>query len=113
MKIIDIDETEWAAWTKTLPDHLRDVVTRFPPWLLYSLKTTGQRVAILSAESYPNSTRVTLRVYVHPKYNPKRLVTAGAEVYGIDPKDLEVLPESEREVIEKETAEMARIRGVP
>jgi len=34
----------WRAWVDELPDYVAEVARRFPPWELFRLKTSGDRV---------------------------------------------------------------------
>jgi hypothetical protein len=71
----------WRKWCASRPPGVRELAKRFPPWELYRLKTTGQRVTV--ASYYENG---TLRVNVPSEYN---MVLFEASVFGIDPNDLE------------------------
>lgn len=108
-------EKLWQEWlNEPGREAIRKVASRFEPWTLYKLKTTGQRVYILSFSDpsrhrcdWCNGTggpvppsgdpcnncggsgkvvKVTCRVGVSGEFN---LVTFERDVFGIDPKDLE------------------------
>lgn len=110
MLIVEWTDEIRRAWDEWLKEHepVRALAERFPPVYLYRLKTTGQRVHIVSF-----SEDDTLTVAVQVEYNPLLMVNVGHNVFGIRPDDLERCPESEREVIEaeKKEAEMAPVIG--
>lgn len=54
---------------------------------LFRMKSTGQLVRSYSFGEKDG--RVTMTVRVHPEDNPGRAMTFVAEVFGIDPDDLE------------------------
>jgi hypothetical protein len=80
-KIGDLNVEGWKDWVSGRPGVVRDLCERYPPDRLYLLKTTGQRVTILSY--FENG---TVRVEVSSDWN---LVFFNREVFGIDPSDLE------------------------
>lgn len=85
----EAQERQFAAWVAERPDVIRALISarRFDPWTLYRLKTTGQRVYIISfSEPEESGGKVTLRVVVSGKFN---LVAFERGVFGIDPDDLE------------------------
>lgn len=75
----------YQEWLAERPDHIRVVAERFDPFSLYRMKSTGQRVAVLSF-SRGDDDKVTLRVFIGGEYN---FVVFDTEVFGIDPDDLE------------------------
>lgn len=104
----------WKEWVAERPPAVRVVAERFDPWTLYRLKTTGQRVYILSFSDPSLITcnwcggnggpvppggdpcnncggsgkieKVTCRVGVSGEFN---LITYERDVFGINPDDLE------------------------
>lgn len=64
---------------------MRAVAERFDPWTLYRLKSTGQRVTLVSFGEGKGD-EVTLRVNVSAEYNA---VSFERQVFGIAPDDLE------------------------
>lgn len=77
---------EWDDWLAGRPPSVRDVAARWPPWRLYRLAGTGQRVTIHSyGERADRSGVVTLTVAVTGEYNR---IDFGRMVFGIDPADL-------------------------
>ena len=76
----------WKKWVAERPESIRKVCERFDPWTLYRLKTTGQRVYILSFSEPGLDGKVTCRVGVSGEFN---LLTFERDVFGIDPDDLE------------------------
>lgn len=83
-KIIEMTENqqkEWNKWLKTRPAIIREVATKYPADKLYLLKTTNQRVEIISY--FEDG---TVKVFVSGKYN---LCDFEHHVFGINPDDLE------------------------
>jgi len=74
-------EKEWAEWVASRPDKVRAVAERFPPWELYRMKSTGQRVTVASY-----SEDGTVSVNVSADFN---VTLFERNVFGIDPDDLE------------------------
>ena len=72
---------DWDTWVASRPEAVRSTCKRFPPDRLYRLRTTGQRVTILS---YSEDGTVT--VSLSARYN---LVIFERQVVGITPQDLE------------------------
>jgi hypothetical protein len=64
----------YAAWVAERPPAVRAIASRFTPWELYRLKTTDQRVTVVSV--YENG---TLRVNDSSQF----------DVFGVNPDDLE------------------------
>jgi hypothetical protein len=80
----------WLTWAAERPPLIREAIEKhkLDPWTLYRLKTTGQRVYLLSI-SEPSPTadqKVTVRVGVSGEFN---LVTFERDVFGVDPAELE------------------------
>ena len=88
----------WEQWIAGRSDAFRAVAERFEPWALYRLKTTGQRVTVVSfveqrAGDMPVGSalakrggNVTVVVDVSGKFNR---VWYDRAIYFIDPNDLE------------------------
>ncbi len=72
---------EWSKWLDERPLIVRNLANRFPPNKLYKIKSTKQRVTILSY--YEDG---TLKVYVGSDYNA---ILFERQVFGIKPEDLE------------------------
>jgi hypothetical protein len=81
MEPTDKQERGWAKWVHEQPPKVRAIAKRFDPWTLYRLKTTNQRVILLSI-----SENNTITVAVTGQFN---LVTHERQVFGINPDDLE------------------------
>ena len=79
-------EADWQQWLAGRPEVIRKVASRFSPWMLYRMKSTGHRVVITS---YSETDPVTLTVAVLGRFNR---VTMERRVFGIDPDDLEECP---------------------
>jgi hypothetical protein len=95
---------EFAKWTATLPDFVRVVAEKLPPWKLYRMTDTGHRVYILSYDEGTDG-KAYLRVNVSGRYNS---LDIEREVFGVDPESLEEceLPaEGERVGVRLETQE--------
>jgi hypothetical protein len=91
VKLFELDETPWSAWVATRPPVIQQMCAKYPPNLLYRLKTTGDRVTLVAY-----SENETVWVFVSGEFN---LVTFERQVFGISVTDLEEcdLPaESER-----------------
>ena len=75
-------QAEWEKWKNGRPKVMLDLAERFPPNILFRLKTTGQRV-------YPVSYNEdgTLKVCVSAQFNA--IATFERNVFGINPDDLE------------------------
>lgn len=74
------EQEELADWLDNLPLKCKEVATKYPPNRLYLLKSTNQRVFIVSY--YEDG---TLGVFVSGKYN---LTQFERKVFGIQPADL-------------------------
>lgn len=71
----------WTRWVKSRPVAVREVAERFPPWELFRLKPTGQRVIV--ASFFENG---TVSVDILGAFNHMDFERC---VFGIDPNDLE------------------------
>jgi|ERR1700722_1636063 len=80
-KIFELSPIAWDLWLKSRPEGIRKLCERFPPDRLYRMRSTGQRVTLVSY-----SEDDTLRVLVSGQYN---FVSFEREVFGIKPEDLE------------------------
>jgi hypothetical protein len=94
-RYIEPTETQqagWRQWVAERPHAVRVIAERFDPWTLYRLKTTDQRVTLLSI-----SENGTVSVAVSGEFN---FVTHERRVFGINPDDLEPcdLPASDTRV---------------
>ena len=78
-------EQIWNAWVRKRPPAVRTVAERFDPWSLYRMKSSGQRVTIVSFGEHEDGS-VTLTVNVTGQFN---FVTFDRSVFGVDPDDLE------------------------
>ena len=78
----------WQEWLDERPPNVRAVAERFPPWELYRMKDTGQRVTV--ASFYEDG---TVSVDVTGQFNATMF---NSNVFGIDPANLEPcdLPDS-------------------
>lgn len=77
---------EWEEWLND-PEYAdtREVAAKLPPWKLYRMKSTGQRVTLRSIGLRQDGTPCA-RVFVDARYN---FVTMEREVFGIPVDDLE------------------------
>lgn len=71
---------ELAEWRKSKPPVVRAMIDKLPPWKLYKLADTNNRVTL-----YSYSEDGTVTVAVTGEYN---LVSFERMVFGIDPDDL-------------------------
>ena len=83
---------EWEQWVEGRPPKIKETALRLPPWFLYTLKETGQRVTIFSYEEllskdHERTGVVQVKVDVLEPYNCVGPV--GRRVFGIDPESLE------------------------
>lgn len=83
--IAEINMEEYEKWLAILPINEREVISKYPPWKLYRLKSTDQRVIIISVGTTDEG-EVKFRVSITGQYNT---ILFDREVFGIDPKDLE------------------------
>lgn len=84
MRLVEVPpeaEAEWRAWVEERPPGVREIARRFDPWSLYRMKSTGQRVTVVSF--YENG---TLKVEITGQFN---MIAFDRQVFGIDPDDLE------------------------
>ena len=84
VKIAEMDDVEqlaWKLWVEERPEPVRSNCLKYPPDLLYRIKSTGHRVYIVS---YSEDGTVT--VSVGAEYN---LVAFERHVFGVDPNELE------------------------
>jgi hypothetical protein len=73
---------DWINWLRQRPPAVRSVAERFPPWLDYRVKPTGQ-IAHISSYSEHDDGTVSLKIdVIHP-------VPVG--VFGVPPDDLEAI----------------------
>ena len=82
-------QASWEAWVSERPESVRAIAARFPPWELYRLKSTGQRVSVVSI--FENG---TLKVHVNGAINYDFVYFTHPEVcdfdvFGVDPRSLE------------------------
>lgn len=63
-KVREMNEEGWREWVATRPESVQKLCVRLPPDRLYRMKSTGQRVTLLS---YGEDD--TLRVNVSAEYN--------------------------------------------
>lgn len=80
-KIAELNEAGWQEWVASQPPCVQELCKRLPPDRLYRMKSTGQRVTILS---YGEDDR--LRVNITGRYNA---IMFDRQVFGIDADDLE------------------------
>jgi hypothetical protein len=78
-------EAGWKEWVASRPHNVRVVAERFEPWSLYRMKSTNQRVTLVSFGEQEDG-KVTLTVNVAGDFN---FVVFDRQVFGIDPDDLE------------------------
>jgi hypothetical protein len=81
----DKERVAWEVWLLELPEFVRVVAEKFDPWTLYRLKTTSQRVVVVSIDEHDDKS-VTLTVLVSGEFN---FVSHERKVFGIKPEDLE------------------------
>lgn len=74
------DEHEWKKWAEGRPAIIRELASKFRPWRLYRLVTSGYRVV-----PYSFNEDGTLTVVVSGKFN---LVKFEHRVFGVNPNDL-------------------------
>ena len=75
-KIAEINQSGFNEWLQGRPNCIIDMVKRYPPDVLYRMKSTGQRVTIIAyAEDG------TVRVLVSGDYNA---VIFDREVFGVN-----------------------------
>lgn len=77
---------EWEQWLAERPPSVRAVAKKYPPWLKYRLKSTGQHCTITLYDEHEDGS-VTVRIWAW--YEPRIMPARG--VFGVDPEDLEVV----------------------
>ena len=83
----------WQQWVAERPEHVRVIATRFDPWTLYRLTTTGQRCSLTGFhegvkncdETDVDPLRVTACIHAE---HPVLGVMSARNVFGIDPDKL-------------------------
>ncbi len=80
----DLNPEEWDKWVATRPEPVRAMCQSHPPDRLYKMKTTGQRVVLVSY--YENR---TVRVAVMQRFNPELVIIQGFQVFGVSIDNLE------------------------
>lgn len=80
-KVHDVDEVALAAWLAGRPAVIQEMVRTHPPGRLYRMKSTGQRVTLLSY-----SEDRTCRVDISGEYN---VLCFERKVFGVEIADLE------------------------
>lgn len=80
-KIRTLDQAGWDTWVASRPPVVQELCALLPPDRLYLLKTTNQRVTLIS---YSEDRTVT--VAVTGEFNA---LTFDRQVFGINPEDLE------------------------
>ena len=75
---------EHSKWLEELPPNEREIMEKYPPWKLYRMKSTGQRVTILSVGTFDDG--IKFRVNISGKYNA---ILFERQVFGVDYEDLE------------------------
>lgn len=84
MKVFDMNEPAYSEWVASRPLIVQEMIRKWPPNILFRLKTTGQRVVVIA---YNESGTVTVDVL--EEFNPERPYTTNRRVFGINPHDLE------------------------
>ena len=74
-------KAEFDSWLADRPQCIKDLAIKYPPWILYRMKSTNQRVNVVG---YNESGTVT--VNVSGKFN---FVVMERSVFGVSPDDLE------------------------
>ena len=106
---------EWEEWCDSRPPAIAEVARRLPPWKLYRLKSTDQRVTIAVYDEpldektgEPSGDPVTLQVDVDGRFN---FVIFERRVFGVSPDDLEECDLPEGEVVGALFTEEAEVEG--
>ena len=92
----DEQRAAWEEWKADpeRPADMREVASRFDPWTMYRLTTTGQRCGVTSFFESSETQPVTLGIYAeHATLGP----ITGVGVFGIKPEDLVPWDGEERE----------------
>ena len=99
-KAVDVEPwmlKEWEDWVKERPEIIQGVISKhnLAPWYLMRMKRTGQIVYI--NKFYEDGTVAVLAVLVEQRFNTgiTKISTPpdGLCVFGVDPANLEHLPE--------------------
>jgi hypothetical protein len=88
----DREQEIWAKWLEERPPQIRAMAKKYPPNVLFRMKSSGHRVYMVSYEEDG-----TVTVAVTGKFN---FVVQERNVFGIDPDDLEEcdLPEPDEKL---------------
>jgi len=81
----------WEEWTNERPAEVAVLARRFPPWELFKLKESGNRVFARSFQEMEGG-GVTMTVAVRREFNPDVLFER--DVFGIAPESTESLSET-------------------
>ena len=100
----NFDTAGFQTWLAERPQVIQDLARRWPPNVVYRLKTTGQ-IVVLQAYSENG----TVRVYVIPECAGP--ITGGTSVFGIDPADLELVSDEQIEAQQRRFAECKAVLG--
>lgn len=87
MSLDEENQAGYAAWVATLPEIVRPVALRFRPWHPHRFKDTQQPCEIHSFSEPADGGEVTLKVVAPQLFGPPHLV------FGVDPNNIEELPE--------------------
>ena len=80
-KLSGKEEKVWNDWVATRPKSIQEMCVKYPPNLLYRLKSNGNKVVLFSYEE-----NETVTVIISDKYNNN--LAFERKVFGINPKDL-------------------------
>lgn len=83
--LTDEQQREWDEWVAARPDAVREVASKFPPWHIYRLVTTGQLATVDQYDEANDDGSVTVSVTVWQEWLP---IPHG--VFGVNPNDLEI-----------------------
>lgn len=81
----ETEEQMWKGWVASRPPHVEAVASRFEPFSLYRMKSSGQRVVVIGFTEHHEG-HVSLIVQIAGEFNSQPGEKAVAE---LDPEDLE------------------------
>ena len=89
------DGSELVAkkWLESRPQAIRDAIAKYPLSHLWLMKSTGQRVFIISFFENEDGSVTECKVGFRQKLNPQKLVLVDRDIFGVPLADLQDLGE--------------------
>ena len=80
---------EFEEWVITRPEHVRKMLREYPPYKLYTLKSTNHIIQLFSYDEDKNTGMISFTVLVLHRYNLD--LNFERRVFGIEAEDLEMV----------------------